>query len=62
MNKIVKEMFDLAESDVRRKSKKIKWDMYYLYMGWTYPIVNTNANYKKKEKVVQNENDHFEII
>jgi hypothetical protein len=49
MNKIVKEMFDLAESDVRRKSKKIKWDMYYLYMGWTYPIVNTNPNYKSKK-------------
>jgi hypothetical protein len=54
-------MFELAESDKRRKSKKIKWDMYYLHMGWTYPIIY-ESHYKKKEKVAQNENDHFEII
>lgn len=61
MNKIVKEMFELAESDKRRKSKKIKWDMYYLYMGWPYPKIYESP-YKKKEKVTQNEHDHFEII
>ena len=61
MNKIVKKMFELAESDKRRKSKKIKWDMYYLHMGWTYPTIY-ESHYKKKEKVAQNENDHFEII
>ena len=49
MNKIVKEMFELSETDKRRKSKKIKWDMYYLYMGFTYPITNTNPNYKSKK-------------
>lgn len=58
MNKIVKEMFELAESDVNRKNKKIKWDMYYLYMGWTYPKIY-ESHYKKKQKVVQNENDHL---
>ncbi len=62
MNKIVKEMFELAESDKKRKSQKIKWDMYYLYMGWTYPTAIATSYYKKKEKVAQDEHDHFEII
>ena len=37
MNKVVKKMFELAESDKFRKAKKIKWDMYYLQMGFVYP-------------------------
>jgi len=55
-------MFELSETDKKRKSQKIKWDMYYLYMGWTYPTAIATSYYKKKEKVTQNEHDHFEII
>jgi len=61
MNKIVKEMFELSKTDKKRKSQKITWDMYYLYTGWAYPKVY-GSYYKKKEKVTQNEHDHFEII
>ena len=50
MNKIVKEMFELSETDKRRKSKKITWDMYYLYMGWPYPTI-PEYRYKKKHKI-----------
>ena len=35
MNKVVKEMFDKSKKDKYRKAKKIKWDMYFLYMGYT---------------------------
>lgn len=37
MNKLVKKMFELSESDKFRKAKKIKWDMFYLQMGYIYP-------------------------
>ena len=36
MNKVVKEMFELSKTDKYRKAKKIKWDMYYLYMGYKH--------------------------
>ena len=37
MNKLVKKMFELSETDKFRKAKKIKWDMFYLQMGYIYP-------------------------
>ena len=30
-------MFELSENDKYRKNKKIKWDMYYLFMGYQAP-------------------------
>jgi|TARA_R110000744_G_scaffold5556_1_gene19768 hypothetical protein len=47
MNKIVKQMFKLAETDQYRKNKKVKWDMYFLYMGFTSARAST---YKRKIK------------
>ncbi len=35
MNKIVKRMMYLSKNDKYRISRKIKWDMYFLYMGYT---------------------------
>jgi len=46
MNKVVKKMFELSETDKFRKNKKIKWDMYYLFMG--YPFSRNSGNKKKK--------------
>jgi hypothetical protein len=37
MNKVVKKMFELSETDKYRKNKKIKWDMYFLFMGFQAP-------------------------
>ncbi len=47
MNKVVKKMFELSENDKFRKNKKIKWDMYYLFMG--YPFSRNSGNKKKKK-------------
>tara|TARA_R110000764_G_scaffold34956_8_gene78035 strand:- start:1420 stop:1563 length:144 start_codon:yes stop_codon:yes gene_type:complete len=37
MNKVVKKMLELSETDKFRKNKKIKWDMFYLHMGYINP-------------------------
>jgi hypothetical protein len=37
MKKVVKKMFELSENDKYRKNKKIKWDMYFLFMGFPAP-------------------------
>lgn len=37
MNKIVKKMFEKAKTDKYRKNKGLKWDMYFLYMGYSAP-------------------------
>ena len=47
MNKLVKKMFELAETDKFRKNKQIKWDMYFLYMGYTSARKQT---YKRKNR------------
>jgi hypothetical protein len=47
MNKIVKKMFELSETDKFRKRKKIKWDMYFLYMGFCSP-----------REIMKNKNKH----
>ena len=47
MNKIVKQMFELAEKDKFRKKKKIKWDMYFLHMGY---MSGRNQSYKRKNQ------------
>jgi len=46
-NKLVKKMFELAEMDKFRKKRGIKWDMYYLYMGYTFA---RNTTYKRKNR------------
>ncbi|WP_340155895.1 hypothetical protein [uncultured Winogradskyella sp.] len=50
MNNIVKEMFELSEKDVWRKNRKIKWDMYYLYMGFANPRPNKYVKKSKNEE------------
>ena len=46
-NKLVKKMFKLSETDKYRKKRGIKWDMYYLYMGFTFA---RNTTYKRKNR------------
>jgi hypothetical protein len=36
MNKVVKKMMYLSQNDKFRKTRGVKWDMYFLYMGFTY--------------------------
>ena len=47
MNKVVKKMFELSKNDKFRKTRGVKWDMYFLYMG--YPFSRNSGNKKKKK-------------